>query len=191
MRIALSASQSQIIEPITPPESENGVEQEQTEGSCKHGHLHQLEMAQEAVLSAIGFMSENERLKKGIERREKDIFSMTTAAGLVNYHMPLPLTCQRYQILVSVHLEVEAEFRHFDTMISRISLCFEIVGEELARHYYGLECPLLWYINWVTPLVCIIFNREWSISFASHILPLLEDPFQRSACDSAFHWGTA
>jgi hypothetical protein len=100
MRIALSANQSQIQEPVTPPESEDGIDYEELETAHKQERLRRLDMAQEAVLSAIGFMSDNDRLKKGNVTRDKDVLSISTVCGLVNFHLPLPLSCQRNQILV-------------------------------------------------------------------------------------------
>jgi hypothetical protein len=129
MRIALSASQSQIMEHATPEESEDGQDLDEDSGR-KQEQLRRLDMAQEAVLSAIGFMSENERQKKGIERRDKGIFSLATGAGLVNYHLPLPLSCQRNQILVNFILDDKVtNLRRFDMRKNRICLYFRIVGD--------------------------------------------------------------
>ena len=99
MRIALSANQSQIQEPVTPAESDDGEEDELAAAS-KNENIQRLELAQEAILSAIGFMSDAERIKKRSESSNKDILSVATLCGLVNYHLPLPLSCQRNQILV-------------------------------------------------------------------------------------------
>ena len=122
IRIALAAHQFQIEEPITPTESED-VTEEQLAAAAKKDKIERLDVAQEAVLSAIGFMSGAER-KQVIEQKEKDIFSISTACGLINYHLPLPVSCQRYQVMVgtrNIYLIVEyANFRHFDTSISRI-----------------------------------------------------------------------
>ena len=99
MRIALSANQSQIQEPVTPAESDDGEEDELAVAS-KHENMQRLDLAQEAILSAIGFMSDAERLKKGSESITKDVLSVATLCGLVNYHLPLPLSCLRNQVLV-------------------------------------------------------------------------------------------
>jgi hypothetical protein len=99
MRIALSAAQSQIVEAVTPTESDDEDEDERAAAS-KNEKIHKLELAQEAVLGAVGFLSEAERQKKGNEVDTRDAFSMATVCGIINYHLPLPLSCQRNQILV-------------------------------------------------------------------------------------------
>ena len=100
MRIALSANQSQIQEPVTPTESDDGESDDDERAAVsKKEKIHRLDVAQEAILSAIGFMSDAERLKKGPDG-DKDVFSMATLCGLVNYHLPLPLSSQRNQALV-------------------------------------------------------------------------------------------
>ena len=50
------------------------------------------EAAQEAVLSAIGFMSDAERLKKTNKSSHKEVFSIATIdiCGLVDYHLYTP-----------------------------------------------------------------------------------------------------
>jgi hypothetical protein len=99
MRIALSASQPQIQEPVTPSESDDGMDEDEIAAASKHEKIQRIDIAQEAILSAIGFMSEEERLKRGPDRN-KDTFSMSTLCGLINYHSQLPLSSQRNQILV-------------------------------------------------------------------------------------------
>lgn len=99
MRMALSANQCQIQEPVTPAESDDGEEDELAVTS-KHENMQRIDLAQEAILSAIGFMSDAERLKKGSENNSKDVLSVATLCGLVNYHLPLPLSCLRNQVLV-------------------------------------------------------------------------------------------
>ena len=99
MRIALSAHQPQIQEPVTPAESDDGEEDELAAAS-KNENTQRLEIAQDAILTAIGFMSDAEGLKKGAESNNKDILSIAAFCGLVNYHLPLPLSCLRNQILV-------------------------------------------------------------------------------------------
>jgi hypothetical protein len=99
MRIALAANQSQIQEPVTPAESDD--DEDDDGGSLsKNDKIQMLDMAQEAVLKAIGFMTDAERSKKNSERNNKDILSIATICGLVNYHLPLPLSCQRNSSLV-------------------------------------------------------------------------------------------
>lgn len=105
MRIALSANQSQIVEPVTPNESDDEDEDE-IAAALKNEKIHRLDLAQEAVLSAVGFLSDAERQKKGIEADNKDALSMATVCGIINYHLPLPLSCQRNQILVCKNLEI-------------------------------------------------------------------------------------
>lgn len=102
VRIALSANQSQIQEPVTPSESDDGMDEDEIAAASKLEKIQRIDIAQEAILSAIGFMSDAERLKKGHDRN-KDILSMSTFCGLINYHLPLPLSSQRNQILVSIH----------------------------------------------------------------------------------------
>src|SRR5271167_1270137 len=99
MRIALSADQPQIQEPVTPSESDDGMDEDEIATASKNEKIQRIDIAQEAILSAIGFMSDAERLEKGPDR-DKDIFSMSTLCGLINYHLPLPLSSQRNQILV-------------------------------------------------------------------------------------------
>ena len=99
MRIALSANQSQIQESVTPAESDDG-EEEELAVTSKNENIQKLDIAQEAILSAIGFMSDAERLKKSTESNNKDVLSIATLCGLVNYQLPFPLSCQRNQILV-------------------------------------------------------------------------------------------
>jgi hypothetical protein len=71
--------------------------------TAKMDKIQRREAAQEAVLSAIGFMSDAERLKKTNESSHKEVFSIATICGLVDYHLPLPLSCQRNSILVHQH----------------------------------------------------------------------------------------
>lgn len=101
MRIALSEDQPQIQEPVTPNESDDDMDEDEIAAASKSERIQRIEIAQEAILSAIGFMSDAERLKKGHDRK-KDIFSMSTLCGLINYHLPLPLSSQRNQILVPI-----------------------------------------------------------------------------------------
>jgi hypothetical protein len=99
LRIALSANQSQIQEPVTPTESDDG-EDDELAALSKAENTQRLEMAQEAILGAIGFSSDAERPKKGADGIKENFFSMATLCGIINYHLPLPLSSQRNQILV-------------------------------------------------------------------------------------------
>jgi len=101
LRIALSANQSQIQEPVTPTESDDG-EEDDLATTAKNENIHRLDIAQEAILSAIGFMSDAERLTKGAESNNRNVFSVATFCGLINYHLHLPLSCPRNQILVYI-----------------------------------------------------------------------------------------
>jgi hypothetical protein len=99
MRMALSANQAQIQEPVTPAESDDG-EEDDLAATVKNENIQRLELAQEAIFNAIGFVSDAERIKKSSESNNNDVLSVATLCGLVNYHLPLPLSCQRNQILV-------------------------------------------------------------------------------------------
>jgi len=100
LRVALSANQTQIQESVTPNDSDDEGDLEELAAAAKLDKLQRLDAAQEAVLSAIGFMSDAERQKKNNESSHKDVFSIATICGLVDYHLPLPLSCQRNSILV-------------------------------------------------------------------------------------------
>ena len=102
MRIALCASQRQIQEPVTPSEADDDQDDVELPEVRKFRKVQRLDMAQEAVLGAIGFMSDVETLKKSAEGN-KDAFSVATLCGLVNYHLPLVLSSQRNQILVHTY----------------------------------------------------------------------------------------
>lgn len=100
IRIALSANQSQIQETVTPTELEDeGLSEEELAVNSKNEKIQRFDLAQGAVLSAIGFMSDEAR-KKEAESGAKDLLTMASAYQFVNYFLPLPLTCQRNQILV-------------------------------------------------------------------------------------------
>jgi hypothetical protein len=99
MRIALSANQTQILEPVTPAESDDG--QEDPDVAMKQGHIRHLDVAQEAVLSAIGFMTDAQRQKKSNEANGQGVLGIGTICGLINYHVALPMSCQRNSSMVS------------------------------------------------------------------------------------------
>jgi len=100
VRIALSANQSQIQETLTSPDyfDDFGVTDEELVVNSKIDKIQRFDLAQGAVLSAIGFMSDEAR-KKESESGEKDLLTMASACQFVNYFLPLPLSCQRNQIL--------------------------------------------------------------------------------------------
>ena len=101
LRVALSANQAQIQETVTPTESDDDEDDpDELAATAKMDKIQQLDAAQEAVLSAIGFMSDAERLKKTNESSHKEVFSIATICGLVDYHLPLPLSCHRNSVLV-------------------------------------------------------------------------------------------
>jgi hypothetical protein len=97
LRIALAANQHQIEEPRTPTYSE-ADEDEQTL-ALKNDKIHRFDLAQGAILSAIGFKSDEAR-KKDLETQEQEILSVSSACQIVNYILPLPFACLRNQILV-------------------------------------------------------------------------------------------
>lgn len=114
IRIALAAHQPQILEPVTPADSEDGLEEQLAAVTAKSEKIQRIDGAQEAVLSAIGFMSGAER-KKAREQEERNIFSVSAVCGFINYHLPLPLACQRYQAMVFPALDFLIQtFRHVD-----------------------------------------------------------------------------
>ena len=61
------------------------------------------DLAQGAVLSAIGLLSEER--KKETESGFQDLPLVAAACQFVNYALPLPLSCQRNQILV-IHFNI-------------------------------------------------------------------------------------
>jgi hypothetical protein len=106
VRIALTANQSQIQESAPPSDSEEyGVSEEELAVNSKNEKIQKFDLAQGAVLSAIGFMSDEAR-KKEAESGEKDLLNISSACQFVNYFLPLPLTCQRNQILVSLFINI-------------------------------------------------------------------------------------
>ena len=137
LRVALSANQAQIQEYVTPHDSDDEDDPEQLAAAAKMEKIQRLDAAQEAVLSAIGFMSDAERLKKTNENSQKDVFSLATVCGLVNYHLPLPLSCQRNSILVCQYQKEGTNFRLFGVMISRIYHFSDRLGGELDGRYCG------------------------------------------------------
>jgi hypothetical protein len=110
VRIALSANQSQIQETIDDLE----VGDEDLAANLKSFKIQRFDMAQGDVLSAIGFMSDEAR-KKESESGEKDLLTMASACQLVNYFLPLPLYCQRNQILVYLCLYSMTDSKTFRT----------------------------------------------------------------------------
>src|SRR5438046_1555744 len=102
LRIALSASQRQIQESVTPSESDDDQDDADLPEIRKFRKVQRLDRAQEAVLGAIGIMSDGERLRKSTESN-KGAFSIATLCGLVNYHLSLLLSSQRNQILVHTY----------------------------------------------------------------------------------------
>lgn len=109
LRIALSANQSQLVDPPsdddeedllqTDPTSETSVKLDSAT-AAKLKHQTKLDAAQEAILSAIGFMTDS-GVKKTEEEREKEAAGISTFVGLITYHLPLPMYSQRNQALVS------------------------------------------------------------------------------------------
>lgn len=98
LRIALSASQSQIQESVTPTSSDDGYDEEADAVALRNEKIQRFEAAQGAVLSAIGLLSEEK--KKEAETTFQDLPLVAAACQFVNYALPLPLSCQRNQILV-------------------------------------------------------------------------------------------
>ena len=101
VRIALSANQSQIQDTLTAPDyfDDFGVSDEELAVNSKNDKIQRFDLAQGAVLSAIGFMSDEARRRES-ESGDKDFLTMASACQFVNYFLPLPLSCQRNQILV-------------------------------------------------------------------------------------------
>lgn len=98
LRIALSANQSQIEEPATPGESESEDEEEIALVS-KNEKIQRFDLAQAAILNAIGFSNDESR-KKDLETQENELLTISSACQIVNYLLPLPLSCLRNQVLV-------------------------------------------------------------------------------------------
>jgi len=109
LRIALSANQSQLVDAADDAEGEDIIQADPTSDMFtvkldpsthkKIRYQGKLDAAQEAILSAIGFMTEPD-VKKTEEEREKDGASISTFVGLITYHLPLPMYSQRNQALV-------------------------------------------------------------------------------------------
>jgi hypothetical protein len=115
VRIALAANQSQIQESATPSDSEDyGVSEEELAVSSKNEKIQKFDLAQGAVLSAIGFSSTQARVAE-VESGEKDLLNVSSACQFVNYFLPLPLTSQRNQILVCPFLTSVTDFKAFRT----------------------------------------------------------------------------
>lgn len=98
VRIALQANQSQILEAVTPTGSDDGIDDDLAVVS-KNEKIQQFDVAQGAVLQAIGFMSDEAR-KKDIDTRDKERFNISSACQVVEYILPFPFVCQRNQIQV-------------------------------------------------------------------------------------------
>jgi hypothetical protein len=103
LRIALQANQSQVQEPVTPTGSDDGMDEDLAVAS-KNEKIAQFEVAQGAVLRAIGFMSDEAR-KKEIDAGDKELWDISSACQLVNYILPFPFACQRNQIQVRSSVE--------------------------------------------------------------------------------------
>jgi hypothetical protein len=116
LRIALSANQFQLIdppsdtedddddpslEPLPPGPTVKGKRKPDPATVAKHNHQTRLDAAQEAILSAIGFMTESGVKKE--ESVDKGGGWVSTFVGLVTYHLPLPMYSQRNQALVPEH----------------------------------------------------------------------------------------
>jgi len=107
LRIALCAKQAQLVDAPDDDEEED-IQADPTSDMTvkldpstqkKIKYQGKLDAAQEAILSAIGFMTEPD-VKKTEEEREKDGASISTFVGLITYHLPLPMYSQRNQALV-------------------------------------------------------------------------------------------
>lgn len=187
MRVALSANQAQIQEPVTPNDSDNEEDPEELAAAAKMDKIQRLDAAQEAVLSAIGFMSDAERLKKTNESSHKEVFSIATICGLVDYHLPLPLSCQRNSILVLQILGIRADSRRFEFTINHIFRFYEGVGGELVGRYCGLECHHCSCISLAIQSVCIIYNLASYTNSEKSFLKHLESLSALYACVSVCH----
>jgi hypothetical protein len=112
LRIALSANQSQLIDPPSDAEDNDsptleGLSKDDSLIDKNHdpatvakiNHQTKLDAAQEAILSAIGFMTESGVKKE--EGGEMGGGGISTFVGLVTYHLPLPMYSQRNQALVT------------------------------------------------------------------------------------------
>jgi len=124
LRVALSANQAQIEEPVTPGESESESEDEEEIALVsKNEKIQRFDLAQAAILNAIGFSNDESR-KKDLETQENELLTISSACQIVNYLLPLPLSCLRNQVLVlrfcssfdprpSVH-SISHTYRFFD-----------------------------------------------------------------------------
>ena len=167
LRIALAANQAQIEEPRTPTESE--AEEDERVLYAKNDKIQRFDMAQGAILNAIGFKSDEAR-KKDLESQEKELLLLSSVCQSVNYILPLPLASQRNQILVLDLYSAVANWRHFvPSIISRTFLCFEGVGAGQVCRYSGLDIPPSSSTNSGIPRVCTISNLESSTNFVNCI----------------------
>ena len=96
LRIALAANQNQIAEAWEPTESESETL------DSKNDRIHRFDLAQGAILNAIGFKSDEAR-KKELESQENEILTISSALQICNYIFPIPFACQRNQIMVLTH----------------------------------------------------------------------------------------
>jgi len=99
IRVALSATQNQIEEPVTPTESDD----EDDNASLKLQNLQRIEHAREAVLNAIGLMA-NDTQQKETESGDNSLISVSTVCGIISYHLALPFLSLRNQVLVDLGL---------------------------------------------------------------------------------------
>ena len=104
LRIALAATKSQVQETVTPEELSGDEGDEETSAvTAKSEKIHELEAAQEAVFSAVGFITEADQLRKSQDRKKSGVFNLATVCGFVHYHLALPLSCHRNLGLVCHH----------------------------------------------------------------------------------------
>ena len=159
LRIALQANQPQVQEPVTPTGSDDGMEDLELEaGSLKKDKIQQFDVAQGAVLQAIGFMSDEAR-KKDVDASDTEPLNVASAYQVVSYILPFPFVSQRNQIQVRRVLD-DIDCRHFGMGMHLTCLFFEIVVELLDGHCSGLVIRQYLCFNLDTRLACITSNLE-------------------------------
>jgi hypothetical protein len=201
LRIALSAKQSQLTDPPSSSDhndddgdgdiqpSANG---EQTTklgpSTAKLSNQAKLDAAQEAILSAIGFMTDS-GLKRTDEKRDREGVSISTFVGLITYHLPLPMYSQRNQALVTTPLP--GRLNSFHALSSVLHFClvswvipvliqaFRIYDQSYLSLFRQSWRKAGWSLLWIGMPSMVVYQLGYNISM-HYLQPRIVHKFRKS-----------